>query len=89
MSEHNNSRSGTQTAATLVRAAKAAYRIIQAAAVSGAYGAAVVAAKEALPFLKMVLPLAGTPCRYYRRRYDYGSGTPANQEKPLLYGAQP
>lgn len=55
MSENNNSRSGTQTAANLVRAAKAAYRIIQAAAVSGAYGAAVAAAKEALPFLIKIL----------------------------------
>ena len=51
MSENNDSRSGAQMAADLARAAKAAYRIIQAAAVSGAYGAAVAAAKEALPFL--------------------------------------
>ena len=51
MSENSNSRSGAQTAANLARAAKAAYRIAQAAAVSGAYGAAVAAAKEALPFL--------------------------------------
>lgn len=55
MSENNNSRSGAQTAANLARAAKAAYRIIQAAAVSGAYGAAVAAAKEALPFLIKIL----------------------------------
>lgn len=51
MSENNNSRSAAQTAADLARAAKAAYRVIQAAAVSGAYGAAVAAAKESLPFL--------------------------------------
>lgn len=51
MSENNNSRSGAQKAADLARAAKAAYRIAQAAAVSGAYGAAVAAAKEALPLL--------------------------------------
>lgn len=51
MSEKNNSRSGAQKAADLARAAKAAYRIAQAAAVSGAYGAAVAAAKEALPLL--------------------------------------
>lgn len=55
MSENNNSRSGAQTAANLARAAKAAYRIIQAAAVSGFYGAAVAAAKEALPFLIKIL----------------------------------
>lgn len=55
MSENNNSRSGAQTAANLARAAKAAYRIIQAAAVSGAYGTAVAAAKEALPFLIKIL----------------------------------
>lgn len=51
MSENNNSRSGAQKAVDLARAAKAAYRIAQAAAVSGVYGAAVAAAKEALPFL--------------------------------------
>lgn len=55
MSENNNSRSGAQTAADFARAAKAAYRIIQAAAVSGAYGAAVAAAKEALPFLIKIM----------------------------------
>lgn len=51
MSENNNSRSGAQKAVDLARAAKAAYRIAQAAAASGVYGAAVAAAKEALPFL--------------------------------------
>lgn len=55
MSDNNNPRSGLQTAANLARAAKAVYRVIQAAAVSGAYGAAVAAAKEALPFLIKIL----------------------------------
>ena len=55
MTDNNNSRSGLQAAANLAYAAKAAYRIIQAAAVSGAYGAAAVAVKEALPFLVKIL----------------------------------
>lgn len=55
MADNNNTRSGLQTAANLAYAAKAAYRIIQAAAASGAYGAAAVAVKEALPFLVKIL----------------------------------
>lgn len=55
MADNNNTRSGLQTAANLAYAAKTAYRIIQAAAASGAYGAAAVAVKEALPFLVKIL----------------------------------
>ena len=51
MDDNRNGRSGIQTAANLARAVKSAYNIIRAAAVSGVYGAAVAAAKEALPFL--------------------------------------
>lgn len=58
MSENRNTRSGVQTAANLARAAKAAYRIVKAAAVSGAYGAAAAAVKETLPFLiKLVIAI--------------------------------
>lgn len=49
MDEKDNSRSSLQTAADLGRAAKAAYRIAQAAAVSGVHGAAAV--KETVPAL--------------------------------------
>lgn len=55
MDDYNNSRSGLQTAANLAHAAKAAYRIIHAAAASGAYGAAAVAVKETFPFLIKIL----------------------------------
>lgn len=54
MSEQNNSRSGLQKAAELAYAARAAHRILQAAAVSGAYGAGIAAVKEALPRLVKV-----------------------------------
>lgn len=55
MSENNNSRSGVQKAADLARTAKAAYRVARAAAVSGAYGAAVAAVKETMPFLVKIV----------------------------------
>ena len=51
MDEQDNSRSFLQTAADLGRAAKAAYRIAQAAAVSGVHGAAAAAVKETVPAL--------------------------------------
>ena len=51
MDEKDNSRSSLQTAADLGRAAKAAYRIAQAAAVSGVHGAAAAAVKETVPAL--------------------------------------
>lgn len=51
MDEKDNSRSSLQTAADLGRAAKAAYRIAQAAAVSGVHGAAATAVKETVPAL--------------------------------------
>ena len=46
----NHDRSGMQTAADLARMAKAAVRIARAAAAAGLHGAAVAAAKEALPY---------------------------------------
>ena len=55
MNERDDSRSALQTAADLARAAKAAYRIAQAAAVSGIHGAAAAAVKETLPFLLKLL----------------------------------
>ena len=51
MDEKDNSRFSLQTAADLGRAAKAAYRIAQAAAVSGVHGAAAAAVKETVPAL--------------------------------------
>lgn len=48
---NNEQRGGLQTAAQLARLAKALVNIIRALAVSGLKGAAVVAAKESLPFL--------------------------------------
>lgn len=48
---NNNSRSGTQLALDAARAIKAAVRIVRAAIAAGLHGAAVAAAKEALPFL--------------------------------------
>ena len=51
MDEKDNSRSSLQTAADLGRAAKAAYRIAQATAVSGVHGAAAAAVKETVPAL--------------------------------------
>lgn len=51
MDEKDNSRSSLQTAADLGRAAKADYRIAQAAAVSGVHGAAAAAVKETVPAL--------------------------------------
>lgn len=56
MSNHNDSRSGIQTAADLARAAKAVYNIMKAALTAGFKGAAVAAVKETLPFLvKLVI----------------------------------
>ena len=55
MNERDKSRSGLQTAADIARAARAAYRMLRAAAASGVYGAAAVAAQEAFPFLLKIL----------------------------------
>ena len=56
MEDKGGSRSGLQTAADLARGAKAVYNISRAAAAAGIKGAAVAAAKEALPFLlKLVI----------------------------------
>ena len=56
MENHDRSRSGVQTAADLARLARAVYNIIRAAMAAGLKGAAVAAAKEALPFLlKLVI----------------------------------
>ena len=54
MASNPNSRSGAQTAVDLARLAKAIYNIVRAAIAAGLYGAAVAAAKEALPFLVKV-----------------------------------
>lgn len=54
MANHDD-RSGMQTAADLARMAKAAVRIARAAATAGLHGAAVAAAKEAIPFLVKVV----------------------------------
>lgn len=54
MANHDD-RSGMQTAVDLARMAKAAVRIARAAATAGLHGAAVAAAKEALPFLVKVV----------------------------------
>ena len=51
MDEKENSQSSLQTAADLGRAAKAAYRIAQAAAASGVHGAVAAAVKETVPAL--------------------------------------
>ena len=51
MDDRNGSRSGLQTAADLARLARSLVHVAKAAAVSGLHGAAVAAAKEALPFL--------------------------------------
>lgn len=55
MNERDNSRSALQTAADFARAARAAYRVAQAAAVSGIHGAAATAVKETFPFLLKIL----------------------------------
>ena len=54
MASNPNSRSGVQTAVDLARLAKAIYNIVRAAIAAGLHGAAVAAAKEALPFLVKV-----------------------------------
>ena len=54
MASNPNSRSGVQTAVDLARLAKAIYNIVRAAMAAGLHGAAVAAAKEALPFLVKV-----------------------------------
>ena len=51
MKEHENTRTGLQRAVDLAYAARAARRILQAAAVGGLHGAAAVAVKETAPFL--------------------------------------
>ena len=51
MKEHENTRTGLQRAVDLAYAARAARRIIQAAAAGGLHGAAAVAVKETAPFL--------------------------------------
>lgn len=51
MKEHENTRTGLQRAVDLAYAARAARRILQAAAAGGLYGAAAVAVKETAPFL--------------------------------------
>ena len=51
MKEHENTRTGLQRAVDLAYAARAARRILQAAAAGGLHGAAAVAVKETAPFL--------------------------------------
>ena len=51
MKEHENTRTGLQRAVDLAYAARAARRILQAAAAGGLHGAAAVAVKETYPFL--------------------------------------
>ena len=51
MGNKDRQRSGIQTAANLARVAQAIYNVLRAAMAAGLKGAAVAAAKEALPFL--------------------------------------
>lgn len=51
MKEHENTRTGLQRAVDLAYVARAARRILQAAAAGGLHGAAAVAVKETAPFL--------------------------------------
>lgn len=55
MNENDKSRSGLQTAVDFAHAARAAKRIMQAAAASGVHGAAAATAREAFPLLLKVL----------------------------------
>lgn len=55
MNENDKSRSGLQTAVDFAHAARAAKRIMQAAAVSGVHGAAAATAREAFPLLLKIL----------------------------------
>ena len=55
MNEQENSRSGLQKAVDLAHAARAARRILQAAAAAGVQGAAAAAVKESVPFLLKIL----------------------------------
>ena len=55
MNEQENSRSGLQKAADLAHAARAARRILQAAAAAGVQGAAAAAVKESVPLLLKIL----------------------------------
>ena len=55
MKEHENTRTGLQRAVDLAYAARAARRILQAAAAGGLHGAAAVAVKETAPFLVKIL----------------------------------
>lgn len=51
MNENDKSRSGLQTAVDFAHAARAAKRIMQAAAASGVHGAAAATAREVFPLL--------------------------------------
>ena len=55
MNEQENSHSGLQKAVDLAHAARAARRILQAAAAAGVQGAAAAAVKESVPFLLKIL----------------------------------
>ena len=55
MNEQENSRSGLQKAVDLADAARAARRILQAAAAAGVQGAAAAAVKESVPLLLKIL----------------------------------
>ena len=55
MNEQENSRSGLQKAVDLAHAARAARRILQAAAAAGVQGAAAAAVKESVPLLLKIL----------------------------------
>lgn len=55
MNENDKSRSGLQTAVDFAHAARAAKRIMQAAAASGVHGAAAATAREVFPLLLKVL----------------------------------
>lgn len=55
MNENEKSRSGLQTAVDFAHAARAAKRIMQAAAASGVHGAASATAREVFPLLLKVL----------------------------------
>ena len=56
MNENDKSRSGLQTAVDFAHAARAAKRIMQAAAVSGVHGAAAATAREAVSYTHLTLP---------------------------------
>ena len=68
MKEHENTRTGLQRAVDLAYAARAARRILQAAAAGGLHGAAAVAVKET--------PACRSRCAY---RAPYGDFYGASQ----------